>query len=76
MRKKASLALLRLFRKFPEVIPQEGFAERVLQVLEENKSYLGVANCVASLLVGIVSSTTAGYEAGVSKAIRILGQVG
>lgn len=74
VRKKASLALLRLFRKFPEVIPQEeGFAERMLQVLEENKSHLGVLNCATSLLLGIVSHTTTGYESGVSKAIRLLG---
>jgi len=70
VKKKASLALLRLFRKFPEAIPSEQWASKVLAILDDNN--LGVLVAVSALIVGLVSHNPKGYEEVVSKAARLL----
>lgn len=75
VRKKSALALLRLYRKYPDIIPQEGFAPKVLALMDDPNVTLGVLNSIASLLLGIVAHSPAGFEEGVPRAIRILGQL-
>jgi len=71
VRKKAALCLLRLFRKFPDVIPQDNKdAPRIIALLEDPS--LGVALCVSSLLLGLVSHNAAGYEEAVTVGTRVL----
>lgn len=74
VRKKAALALLRLFRKSPESVPQESdFRSMTIALLEDED--LGIAVSVASLLLGIVSHHTTGYEELPAKAIFVLARL-
>mmetsp|Transcript_11333 Transcript_11333/g.41471 ORF Transcript_11333/g.41471 Transcript_11333/m.41471 type:complete len:955 (+) Transcript_11333:136-3000(+) len=70
VRKKAALCLLRLYRKNPEIVNVEGWADRMAMLLEERD--VGVLTGVMSLLLSIVASTPEGYEGVVPKCIRIL----
>jgi len=74
VRKKAALCLLRLFRKFPDVIPQDNKdGPKIIGLLED--PVLGVVLTTTSLLLGLVSNNPAGYEDCVDKAIRVLSQL-
>jgi len=61
VRKKAALALLRLYRKNPDVIPDEDtFPPKMLSLLDDNN--IGVLTSITSLLIGVCSHTTRGFE--------------
>lgn len=70
VRKKAALALLRMYRKYPEVISTEGFAPKVLSLLDDHN--LGVAVSVMGLVLGMVSVDIEGWEQAPDKAISLL----
>jgi AP-2 complex subunit alpha len=73
VRKKAALCLLRMFRKYPDIMAAESWAPRVLNLLEDK--HLGVVTSVLSLLLGLVARDRNGYEEAVPKAIRLLGKL-
>lgn len=74
IRKKAVLALLRLFRKNPDAVPQEEeFDRRAIALLEDGN--IGVLIAVCSLLLALASIKTKGYEDAVPRAIVILHKV-
>lgn len=73
VKKKAALCLLRLFRKYPEVIPQDNFASKVVSLLDDHN--LGVVLSVMALVLGLVSYDTRGFEAAPAKAVDLLEQL-
>eukprot|EP00271_Cylindrocystis_brebissonii_P023186 TRINITY_DN9462_c0_g1_i2.p1 TRINITY_DN9462_c0_g1~~TRINITY_DN9462_c0_g1_i2.p1 ORF type:complete len:1084 (+),score=251.00 TRINITY_DN9462_c0_g1_i2:248-3499(+) len=70
VKKKATLCLLRLYRKNPDVVNDEGWAEKMAILLEERD--LGVLHAVMSLLVALVAGNPEGYWPCVPKCVRIL----
>eukprot|EP00803_Ostreobium_quekettii_P002464 evm.model.scf_1061.2 EVM.evm.TU.scf_1061.2 scf_1061:6281-18352(+) len=74
IRKKAALALLRLFRKMPldaEIIQPSQYAGKIAALLEERD--IGLLLAVVTLLLGVVSrASSAGYEACHSRVVKIL----
>lgn len=74
IRKKAALALLRLFRKNPDIIPDDPeFPNRMLTLLDDGN--IGVLTSVASLLLGVCAASTKGYEAAPAKIVSILTKI-
>ena len=71
IKKKCSLALLRIFRKNPDILTPDEWLERQLTLLDEKN--MGVQMCAATLLLGIVEHDAKGYEACVPKIVRNLG---
>jgi len=71
VRKKAALCMLRILRKCPDLMPQDGdFPARMQSLLDDGN--IGVLTAVASLFLGVASITTTGYDDVVSKAVTIL----
>lgn len=70
MRKKAALTLLRLYRKYPEILPPDAWAGRVIALL--NGKDLGVITSVMSLILGMVEKDPKAYAEAVQKVIRLL----
>lgn len=74
IRKKCVLALLRLFRKNPDVVPQEEeFDRQAVGLLEDGN--IGVLTSTCSLLLALASIKTKGYESVVPRAVVILNKV-
>ncbi|KDP34356.1 hypothetical protein JCGZ_11239 [Jatropha curcas] len=70
VRKKAALCLLRLYRKNPDVVNVDGWADRMAQLLDERD--LGVLTSSMSLLVALVSNNHEAYWSCLPKCVRIL----
>ncbi|XP_039031210.1 AP-2 complex subunit alpha-1-like [Hibiscus syriacus] len=70
VRKKAALCLLRLFRKSPDVVNVDGWADRMAQLLDERD--LGVLTASMSLLVSLVSNNHEAYWTCLPKCVKIL----
>ncbi|XP_075512991.1 AP-2 complex subunit alpha-1-like isoform X1 [Primulina tabacum] len=70
VRKKAALCLLRLYRKNPDVVNVDGWADRMTQLLDERD--LGVLTSSMSLLVALVANNHEAYWSCVPKCVRIL----
>lgn len=74
IRKKAALCLLRLFRKYPDCIPQEGdFASKLIPMM--NDPNLGVAISVTSLVLGMVAHDITGWQAIPAASIELLSRL-
>ena len=73
VRKKAALCLLRMFRKYPEIMSSDSWATRIINLLEDK--HMGVVTSVLSLLLGLVAQDPQGYEDAVPKAIKLLTKV-
>ena len=75
LRKKAALTALRLFRKYPELLPpDEAWREKVLRLMT-NYTDLGQMLCVSSFVLGYASKHPESFEDAVGHAIRCLHQV-
>ncbi|XP_034929046.1 AP-2 complex subunit alpha-1 isoform X1 [Populus alba] len=70
VRKKAALCLLRLYRKNPDVVNIDGWADRMAQLLDERD--LGVLTSSTSLLVALVSNNHEAYWSCLPKCVKIL----
>ncbi|XP_022986236.1 AP-2 complex subunit alpha-1-like [Cucurbita maxima] len=70
VRKKAALCLLRLYRKNPDVVNVDGWADRMAQLLDERD--LGVLTSSMSLLVALVSNDHNSYWSCLPKCVKIL----
>ncbi|XP_071721860.1 AP-2 complex subunit alpha-2-like [Rutidosis leptorrhynchoides] len=70
VRKKAALCLLRLYRKNPDVVNVDGWADRMAQLLDERD--LGVLTASMSLLVSLVSNNHEAYVSCLPKCVKIL----
>ncbi|OMO54759.1 hypothetical protein CCACVL1_27599, partial [Corchorus capsularis] len=70
VRKKAALCLLQLYRKNPDVVNVDGWADRMAQLLDEHD--LSVLTSSMSLLVGLVSKNHEAYWSCHPKCVRIL----
>ncbi|MBA0854140.1 hypothetical protein Goshw_026502, partial [Gossypium schwendimanii] len=70
VRKKAALCLLRLFRKNPDVVNVDGWADRMTQLLDERD--LGVLTSSMCLLVALVSNNHEAYWTCLPKCVKIL----
>ncbi|KAE9600571.1 putative adaptor protein complex AP-2, alpha subunit [Lupinus albus] len=70
VRKKAALSLLRLYRKNPDVVNVDGWADRMTQLLDERD--LGVLTSSMSLLVALVSNHHEAYWSCLPKCVKIL----
>jgi AP-2 complex subunit alpha len=73
VKKKAALALLRLYRKYPDVINHETFPAQIANVFDDHN--LGVVLSVSSLLLGVISSNSEPYANIVPLAIKQLGRL-
>jgi len=73
IKKKAALCLLRLYRKYPELISSEVWSERILTLLDE--SDYGILTSAMSLLIGLANDNPKGYEGAVKKVIWVLTKV-
>jgi AP-2 complex subunit alpha len=70
VRKKAALALLRLYRRYPEIINPETFAPQLISVLDD--SNLGVVTSLSCLALGLVSTNPEPYQAIIPVCVKIL----
>ncbi|WCJ41696.1 AP-2 complex subunit alpha-2 [Euphorbia peplus] len=70
VRKKAALCLLRLYRKNPDVVNVDGWADRMTQLLDERD--LGVLTSSMSLLVALVSNHHEAYWSCLPKCVKTL----
>ncbi|XP_010421070.1 PREDICTED: AP-2 complex subunit alpha-2 isoform X2 [Camelina sativa] len=70
VRKKAALCLLRLFRKNPDAVNVDGWADRMAQLLDERD--LGILTSSTSLLVALVSNNHEAYSSCLPKCVKIL----
>ncbi|KAL5580226.1 hypothetical protein UlMin_012668 [Ulmus minor] len=70
VRKKAALCLLRLYRKNPDVVNVDGWADRMAQLLDERD--LGVLTSSMSLLVALVSNHHESYWSCLPKCVKTL----
>ena len=73
VRKKAALCLLRLYRKNPDTLNVEEWAEQMSDLLEER--HIGVLTAVMTLLLGLVSSDPLGYETCTARVVKVLERV-
>lgn len=74
VRKKAALALLRLFRKNQDIIPDEPeFYAKMVSLLDDGN--IGVLTSVASLLLGVCSNSITGYADVPAKCVGILTKI-
>lgn len=70
VRKKAALTLLNMYRKYPELLPPDQWASRVINLLGARD--LGVLLSVMSLLLGMVASDPSAFTEAVPKVIKLL----
>jgi len=73
VRKKAALTTLRLYRKDPVMLPASEWADKILALLDEKN--IGVLTSAASLVIGILTQETAGWEGCSAKAARTLTRI-
>ncbi|BGP53451.1 hypothetical protein JCM8202_001094 [Rhodotorula sphaerocarpa] len=73
VKKKAALTLLRLFRKFPEVIPAADWALRIVSILDDTD--LGVALAVSSLVLALAQDNLDAYSICYQKAVDRLSKI-
>jgi len=73
VKKKAALALLRLFRKYPDIINPETFPAQLAQVFDDHN--LGVVLSISCLVLGIVSHDPEPYVRLYSVVIKQLGRL-
>eukprot|EP00124_Ichthyophonus_hoferi_P002493 Ihof_evm1s172 gene=Ihof_evmTU1s172 len=73
IKKKAALALLRLYRKSPDILPVGEWSHRVVKLLDERD--LGVVMSVLSLMQGLVAEHGEAYAHCIPKAINRLKKI-
>ncbi|KAI7900228.1 adaptin N terminal region-domain-containing protein [Cokeromyces recurvatus] len=73
VKKKAALTLLRLFRKYPDVIPVTDWAERIISLMDEYD--LGVALSVTTLVLALAQSFPVEYSGCYEKAVNRLKKI-
>jgi AP-2 complex subunit alpha len=62
--------LLRLFRRYPDLIPPETGAEKLVSLLDEHD--FGILTSAMGLLLGLVAFNPKGYEVAIPKVINLL----
>ncbi|EJU02005.1 AP-2 adaptor complex subunit alpha [Dacryopinax primogenitus] len=67
VKKKAALALLRMYRKYPQVIPAQEWALRIISLMDD--SDLGVVVAVTSLVLALAQDFPEAYETSYQKAV-------
>jgi AP-2 complex subunit alpha len=70
VRKKAALCLLRLYRKYPEILPADAWSSRVISLLGSKD--LGVITSVMGLVLGMIQNEPEAYNEAVQKVVRLL----
>lgn len=70
VRKKAALCLLRLYRKYPESVSADTWADAMEHLLDEKD--LGLLTAVMSLLIGLVSAQPEDYLNCFPKVVKVL----
>jgi AP-2 complex subunit alpha len=70
VRKKAALTLLRLYRKYPEILPAESWSNRVVSLLGSKD--LGVITSVMGLVLGLVQNEPDALVESIQKVVRLL----
>ncbi|KAI9302501.1 adaptin N terminal region-domain-containing protein [Cunninghamella echinulata] len=73
VKKKAALTLLRLFRKFPDVIPVTDWAERIINIMDEYD--LGVVLSVTTLVLVLAQTYPIEYSGCYVKAVNRLKRI-
>lgn len=72
VKKKAALTLLRLYRKFPEIMQQE-WAERIIALMDDPD--MGVVLSVTSLILALIQDNPEAYKGSYVKAAQRLRKV-
>merc|ERR1740117_986405 len=73
VKKKAALCLLRLCKKYPDVVSAEELAPKINTLLQE--PHYGVAVSVSALLLGVVERSPRGYESCMPVCIELLSKL-
>jgi AP-2 complex subunit alpha len=73
VQKKAGLTLLRLYRKFPDIIPVRDWARDIVNVMDDKN--LGVAHAATCLVLALSQQDPDAYAQCVTKAIMKLSSV-
>jgi AP-2 complex subunit alpha len=73
IKKKSALALLRLYRRYPESITAEGWLDKISLLLDE--SDLGLITSIMGLLIGVAQDNPKPFEPATKKVISILTRV-
>ncbi|KZO93497.1 Adaptor protein complex AP-2 alpha subunit [Calocera viscosa TUFC12733] len=66
VKKKAALALLRVYRKYPQVVPAQEWALRIISLMDDGD--LGVVVAIASLVLTLAQDFPEAYETAYEKA--------
>jgi AP-2 complex subunit alpha len=72
VKKKAALTLLRLYRKYPEIVQQE-WAERMISIMDDPD--MGVALSVTSLIMALAQDRPEEYKGSYVKAAHRLNKI-
>lgn len=72
VKKKAALTLLRLYRKYPEIVQQE-WAERIISLMDDPD--MGVTLSVTSLVMALAQDQPDQYKGGYVKAAQRLKKI-
>ncbi len=67
------MCLLRLFRKFPDIVQAKEWSQEIVAVLDDQN--LGVVNCAAALITALSQTYPDYYSGAVTKAIMKLNSV-
>jgi len=73
VKKKAALTLLRLYRKYPEVLPVTEWAQRIVSIMDDED--LGVVISVTSLVMAMAQDNLDAFSVCYQKAIDRLHKV-
>lgn len=72
VKKKAALTLLRLYRKYPDIVQQE-WAERMISIMDDPD--MGVALSITSLIMALAQDRPDEYRGSYAKAAQRLRKV-
>lgn len=72
MKKKAALTLLRLYRKYPDIVQQE-WAERIISLMDDPD--MGVTLSVTSLVMALVQDNPEQYKGSYIKSAQRLRRI-
>jgi AP-2 complex subunit alpha len=73
VKKKAALTLLRLYRKYPEVLPVSEWAQRIVSIMDDED--LGVVVSVTSLIMAMAQDNLDAFSVCYQKAVDRLHKV-
>lgn len=73
VKKKAALTMLRMYKTYPDILPPEMWAPRVVALLGARD--FGVVTSIMSLLLGLAENDSSHFKDAIPKVVRLLAKV-